>query len=271
MELRQKIHQDLLRLVDTTLADQEVGPKIQKLMEFFRVDADTLKQEVLSYTLDKGVDGYVNDRYRKIASRLTLFFHNIVRGTYHAKRHELVLSFLRQIKANKLMDIGYGVPGPYLLTYLAENPEAIITLADQDQSAEEFARGVFLVENPELLERVDFRTYDMNTEDYPGDAEVYIYLDSIEHTKRPTEYLHKMVKEVKTGSYFIFSIPICPMTGLEGFHFAEWLTDDDAREWVQDAGLKIMGERAAHPNPEVDYFAELVEGGYHNYLVLGQK
>jgi SAM-dependent methyltransferase len=270
-ELRKRIHQDLLNLVDVTLADAKIGPRIKKLLVDFKISVEQLKKEVLAYTLDKDVDNYENKQYQKIVARLTLFFHNLVGGTYHRQRHNLVLSFLRKVKPKTFIDVGYGTPGLYLLDYLKEDSIATVTLADQDKSAEEFSTQVFLNEAPELLSRVKFMTYDMDSQKYPGDFDAYLYLDSIEHTQKPTEYLQKMAHESKHGSHFIFSLPVCKMKGLENFHYAEWLSDDEARKWVQDAGLKIIDEGTAYPNPEVDYFAELVDGGYHNYLVLAKK
>ena len=269
--LRERIHDDLLKLVDDTLSHPTIGPKIKNLLSIFHVGVDELKQEVLSYTLNKGERGYENDRYRKKVARLTLHFHNLVEGTYHQERHRLVASFLEQAMPKHFLDIGYGVPGAYLFSYLRKNLEATVGLLDQDPTAEEFARIVIENEAPELLSRVRFQIYDMNSELYPGDADAYLYLDSIEHTKRPTEYLHKIVVESRSGNHFIFSLPICNMKGLEGFHFAEWLADGDARKWVEDAGLRVVVDGVAYPNPVVDYFAELNDGGYHNYLVLSRK
>jgi hypothetical protein len=111
----------------------------------------------------------------------------------------------------------------------------------------------------------------MDSEDYPENADMYIYLDSIEHTKKPSEYLNKMVKLAPIGSYFTFSIPICSMKGLENFHYYEWLTNEESRNWINKFGLKIIDQNVVYPNPKVDYFAELVDGGYHNHLVLAQK
>ncbi len=269
--LRKRIHDDLVDLVDKTLEDEEIGARLKELMRHFGITSDALKTEVLSYTLDKGEKGYVNDRYQQTVARLTLLFHNLVKGTYHRKRHELVLSFLQKIDVTALLDVGYGVPGSYLLAYLQRKPEATAILADQDALAADFAKDVISIEDKKLLERIEFMTYDMNMSPYPGNAEVYIYLDSIEHTVHPTEYLKRLVEKAPRESYFIFSIPICSMDGLEGFHYAEWLKDEDARIWVQDAGLKVIDAGTAYPNPDVDYFAELVQGGYHNCLVLAQK
>lgn len=270
-QLRERIHQDLLTLVDTTLADEEVGPGLNKLLVTSGIGVEELKQEVLSYTLAKGVDEYQNEQYRKVVARLTLHFHNLVQGTYHRQRHALVSSFLEQVKPMHLMDVGYGVPGPYLIPYLRSNLSAVATLADQDPTAEETARLIISNADPKLLERIKFSVYDMNTQEYPGDADVYLYLDSIEHTKNPTEYLKMMVEKAKADSHFIFSIPVCLMKGLEGFHYDEWLSDEAAREWVKASGLSIVSEGVAMPNPAVDYFAELVPGGYHNSLILAKK
>jgi hypothetical protein len=154
---------------------------------------------------------------------------------------------------------------------MKENLSAHAVLADQDPSAEEFARQLIISIDKDLLSRVSFTTYDMDTENRVGYAEAYLYLDSIEHTKSPTEYLRRTVSEAKLGSYFIFSLPICSMKGMENFHFIEWLTIMDAKKWVEQAGLKVISEDEVFPNPSVDYFAELIEGRYHNYLVLAQK
>ncbi len=270
-QLRKRIRNDLLQLVDNTLTDKSAGPKIKGLLEDTGISIDELRREVLAYTLAKGLDEYKNEQYRKIVAKITLHFHNLVKGTYHQKRHGLVLSFLNKVRPKHLMDIGYGVPGPYLIPYLQSNQEATATLADQDPSAEEVARKIISNEAPELLRRVKFAVYNMDTQEYPGDADVYLFLDSIEHTKNPTEYLKMIVKKSRAGTYFIFSIPICKMRDLEGFHYDEWLNDEDARKWLRNAGLKIVEEGLAFPNPAVDYFAELTEGGYHNILILAQS
>lgn len=269
-KLTERIHRDLLNLIDATLADEETGPRIQKLLDHFKISVDELKKEVLAYTLDKDDELYGNEQYREIAARLTLYFHNLVHGTYHHNRHNLVLSFLRKARPKRFIDIGYGSPGSYLFSYLQENTEAAVVLADQDRSAEIFAQQVFLNEAPKLLNRVHFLTYNMDSQKYPGDFDAYLYLDSVEHTKSPTNYLKKVVQRAQPRSHFIFSLPICEGAD-EIFHYYEWLNDEDAKKWVTDTGLKILDEGFAYPNPAVDFFAELIPGGYHNYLVLAQK
>lgn len=267
----EKIRSKLLNLIKVTLSDKKVGSKIRKLLMIHNASVKELEQEVLAYTLDKVDSGYKNDRYKRTIARLTLYFHNNVTGTYHKKRHRLVESFLNKANPKSLMDIGYGVPGSYLINYLKKHSNCGAILLDQDSTAEGFAKTVLKVEAPKILHRINFQVYDMNSKVYPGDADVYLYLDSIEHTKNPTTYLNKIVSKVKIGSYFIFSLPIGSMKGMEGFHFAEWLSDKDAKQWVKSAGLKIIKEGTAYPNPKVDFFAKLTLGGYHNYLVLCRK
>jgi 2-polyprenyl-3-methyl-5-hydroxy-6-metoxy-1,4-benzoquinol methylase len=176
-----------------------------------------------------------------------------------------------KVNPKHIIDVGYGTPAPYLLEYMSENKEMTVTLADQDPSANEFAKEIIESKNPEFLNRIKFKVYDMDAQEYPEDAEIYLYLDSIEHTKNPTEYFHKITAQMPKGGYFILSMPVCSMKGLENFHYDEWLTDEESRQWIQDGGLEIVAEDVVYPNMKVDFFAELVEGGYHNHLVLAKK
>lgn len=270
-KIRDRIHNGLINLVDTTLEDKDIGSDLHKLMEAFKISKDELTKEVLAYTLGKGVDEYENKHYQNLAARLTLYFHNVVKGTYHRQRQEIILNFLKKIKPKHMIDVGYGTPAPYLLEYMSENRDMTVTLADQDPGANEFAKEIIKNKNPELLTRVKFKVYDMDKQEYPEDADVYLYLDSIEHTKNPTEYFHKVTTRIPEGSYFILSMPVCSMKGLENFHYDEWLTDEESRNWIKNGGLDIIDEEVVYPNMKVDFFAELVEGGYHNHLVLARK
>jgi hypothetical protein len=270
-KLKERIREDLLKLVYTTLSDEKVGPRINSLMDELGVSAEDLKQEVLAYTLDKAESNYDNAQYQKLVARLTLYFHNLVPGSYHTERQEVIYSFLEKADPAVFMDVGYGVPGLYLTKYLSLYGNKKAILLDQDPSAETFSRKMINFEFPHLQTQIEYRVYDMDSQEFPGDSDVYLYLDSIEHTRKPTEYLNMLVHEAKRKSYFIFSIPICPMKGLEGFHYAEWLSDRQAREWVENSGLCVTKEKVIHPNPNVDFFAELGSGKYHNYLVLGKK
>lgn len=270
-EVRDQIQIGLVKLVENTLEDKDIGPDLYKLMETFKISKEELTKEVLAYTLGKGVDEYENKHYQNLASRLTLYFHNVVKETYHRKRQEIVLNFLRKVNPKHIIDVGFGTPAPYLFEYMTENKEMTATLADQDSEANDFAKEVIKNKNPEFLSRIKFKVYDMDAQEYPEDADVYLYLDSIEHTKNPTEYFHKITAKMPKGSYFILSMPVCSMKGLENFHYDEWLTDEESREWIRDGGLEIIAEDVVYPNPKVDFFAELVEGGYHNHLVLARK
>lgn len=269
--LLEDIREKLVLLVDETLNDKIVGPRIKKMLDSYGTSVSDLKKEVVSYTLDKAESGYSNERYRRILARQALYFHNLVPGTYHKRRHGLVQGFLDSTQPSTLMDIGYGVPGDYLTRYLSDHANASACLLDQDPMAASFAKTVLSNDAPNILPRVDFRRYDMNHERFPGRADMYLYLDSIEHTNDPTRYLGKIVRKMDPKSHLVLSLPICQIKGLEGFHFMEWLTDNAAFEWLTEAGLSVMDQGLAYPNPEVDFFAELSPGGYHNYLALCQK
>lgn len=268
--LRERISADLIRLVDATLADPFLGNHLYKLLKKLQLTVGDLKDGVLAYSL--GIDeGGENSNYQSAKARITLHFHNIVKHSYHGDRHTVVNSFLEKIRPQHVIDVGYGVPGSYLFLYKKKFPELQIELLDQDPSAETFARTLIELETPTLLEGVSFKSYDMNLNAHPGSADTYIYLDSIEHTLKPTEYLKQLVLGAPVGSWFIFSLPICSMEGMENFHFAEWLTDEEAQKWLKEAGLTITEETTVHPNPEIDFFAEFITSGYHNYLALARK
>lgn len=268
---RDEIQGSLLQLVDLTLADKNTGPNFRSLLNMFKVSVTDFKTEFLLYNLGNEIGGYENANYQKITSRLVLHFHNLIKGSYHIKRQEIITSFLKKARPNIFCDVGFGVPAPYLLSYMSENPNTQAILVDEYASAKEFSVSLVSSLDPKLLERMTFISKGMNSGEFAGEIDTYLHLDSIEHTKDPTEYLKRIVSSAKPGSNFIFSLPICSMKGMENFHFIEWLTEIDARIWLESAGLKIVIEDQVFPNPKVDYFAELIEGRYHNYLVLAQK
>lgn len=265
------IHGEVLESFVSALADPKIEPRIMKLASLTRVSLNDLRKSFLAYTLDQGGGKIDNDFYRNKASRLTLYLCNFLEGSFQIERDRLTYSFLEQASPKNLCDVGYGVPAPYHFSYLENNSSVKMSLLDQDPTAEDFARAAIQNEDPKLLSRVDFKTYDMDSGIYPGDADLYIFLDSIEHTKQPAKYLNMMAHKSLPGSNYIFSLPICSLDNFTDFHYAEWLTDNDARKWIENSGLKIVNEGVVCPNPKVDFFAELIEGGFHNYLVLAKK
>lgn len=271
-ETKQRVKANAYTLIEKVFANPTTALRLNKMLQLCEVNRDDFIKDVVSYNLI-GDEEMIqsNERYRKMASCLTLYFHNLIEDSYHQLRHQITLSFLEQIKSKKIIDVGYGVPGPYLISYLQNHIEASVVLADQDPTAEEFGKLAIANDSPEIESRVHFVTYDMDLDIYPGNADTYIYLDSIEHTKHPTTYLHELVKHALKGSHFIFSIPICSMKGLEAFHYAEWLTNNDARSWIEEANLTIVAEQTAYPNKDVDMFAELLNGPFHNLLLLCVK
>lgn len=270
LEVSAQIQNKLIGLVDKTLANPTIGPKLQVLLQATKLEVVDLKQGVLSYTLSKPEFDFGNDHYKSLLSRLTLHFHNIVEGSYHHDRHQMVLSFMEEVIPKKIMDIGYGVPSSYHLSYLAKHPEATAELLDMYPSAEEFAKILIQNEAPEVLPRINFRTYDMDSGEFPGKADAYLFLDSIEHTKKPSEYLAMILTRSNPEAHFIFSLPVSKKSP-NSFHNAEWLTDYEARKWLENAGLAVIRDGIVHTNPTVDFFAELKVGGFHNYIALTKK
>lgn len=270
IDTKDRIQNQLMGLLGKTLSDPDVGPKMHTLLEATDLSVNDLEQAVLSHTLSKSEFDFGNSHYQSLASRLTLHFHNVVEGSYHHNRHQLVYSFLEEASPEKIIDVGYGVPNPYIFSYLNKNPKAKARLLDMYASAEKFGEILIQAEDPKLSSRIEFKIYDMDSGEFPGDADTYLFLDSIEHTKKPIEYLKMLLEKSSPEDNFIFSLPISTKSP-NSFHYAEWLTDYDARTWLENAGLEVLKDGIVHTNPSVDFFAELKKGGFHNYIALTKK
>ena len=112
--IQERVENQLMGLVDRTLNHPTTGSKIKTLLEATNVTLDDLKHGIITYTLSKSEFDFGNDHYRNLVSRLTLYFHNLVEGTYHQDWHRLAYSYLEEAKPKHILDISYGVPGSYL-------------------------------------------------------------------------------------------------------------------------------------------------------------
>jgi 2-polyprenyl-3-methyl-5-hydroxy-6-metoxy-1,4-benzoquinol methylase len=221
---------------------------------------------VLRYTLE--MDRLTNDYYSSMSARAALYLHSLVLESYHQLRQETVIQFLKTCGRERLsvVDIGFGVPSKYVTETLSLQKNWRVTLADRDQEALDFAEAVVACAAPTVRPRVSLLRFDMDSAQYVGNFDVFIFMDSIEHAADPTMVLGTTVSAAPTDSFFILSLPICknptPM------HFIEFLDDEAAIKWLESSGLTVVDSVAAVPNPEVDYFASLIDGGFRNLVVL---
>ena len=113
-----------------------------------------------------------------------------------------------------------------------------------------------------------FKKLDMNTREFVGEFDVYIFQDSIEHVKNAKEYLKKIVGLSPKNSKFIFSIPIAELTPV---HTVTWHSMTEAEEWFEKCGLNVIKIKEIEMNPKVDLFAESVKGGSRATIVKCEK
>lgn len=210
-----------------------------------------------------------NSIYNETATSLANYHCMHVNGSYHRVRHMTTFEWLKRINPKSITDCGYSAPTDYMLDeqFVTERK---INLVEGSSVGEKVTR-VILDINHIPTQDISFEVKNMNDFEYLGDSDAYVFLDSIEHASDPDKYLRTQVTNAKYGSYFILSIPIGKIDSFKNFHFKEWKTDDEAKDWVEENGLEIVDTNLAIPNPEVDIFTRPIIGGFHNLLLLCKK
>ncbi len=250
----------------SAIDDPTYKNEIEYLLKHFTLSEEKVIQEYVNYDLD--VFNYENEIYEPIAIRLVLHIHNLLNGSWHEDRQNTILDFLKEIDFQTAVDVGFGVPTKYLRHYLENQSTKKFTLVDLYDSAFDFAKVVLSQISTAWHKTINFDKVDMDETNYIGDYDVYLFQDSIEHTKKPTEYLHKTVASSPENSTFILSLPIGPAVP---FHFIEFLKKESAIQWLEDSGLVIEKSKDVFVNPEVDLFAADLDEKFYNYIVLCRK
>src|SRR3989344_5384560 len=95
----------------------------------------------------------------------------------------LVPMAMKDIKS--IVDVGFAVPGKYVLETLQERPSVHMTLLDKFESSIRFSEALLTCVAPSWKEQITIDTYDMDSYILPKKSDLYIFFDSIEHTKNP--------------------------------------------------------------------------------------
>jgi len=264
-----KLKRKLTNLTKSVIYSEKYSNEFSYLFKKLNITEKELISMVINYTLH--VDRLKNDDYASNIMRMVLHLHNLVEGTYHQIRQDAVVDFLKHINPKTAIEVGFGVPSKYVFDLTLKHGNPKLTLIDMDVSAIDFAKVLLEYRSPKWKEVIDFKIMNMDDQEFTGNADVYIFMDSMEHTKDPTGYLKKVVRLSPSHSRFIFSIPISKIDTLKHAHYTEWLTEKDAEEWLNECGLFIEKKIVAKPNPRVDFFAGLIKGGYYNIIVLAKK
>lgn len=258
----------LVVLAKNVLYSKKYFGEFSYVAKKFKFTFDDIIHKVLFYTLD--LNKVENSDYENCVMRACLRLHFLVEGSYHRKKAEIVLKYMKNPEIKSAIEFGCGFPGDYVFDAV-ERKSVRVTLSDVDSSSIDYSRAVLEFYYKSYDKQIDFKIVDINKMKYPGDYGAYIFLDSLEHALNPEKYLRFLVSNAPKGAHFIFSLPIGKIDSMEHAHHVEFITKKEITQWIENAGLKILNTTIIIPNTKVDYFAEFVVGGYTDILIDSVK
>ncbi len=255
----------LISLAKSVMHDSRHRVEVQSLMLMLGVNESEIIQDFVHYNLDLSAFG--NEIYESLAMRFVLYIHDLLENSWHQERQAVVSEFVNMTLASSIADIGFGEPTLYVKEALrARRPK--ITLCDYEQSAFTFAEALLEIWDLRWRDVVSFKQTDMDTNDFVGSFDAYIFKDSLPHTSDPAFYLDSYVKKSPPHAQFILSLPIGPIIPA---HYMAWSTKEEVISWLDLCGLKVKEQREVHVNPDVDLFAEGFDYKFYDLIVLCQK
>lgn len=243
----------LLSFAEQAISSKEYEKEINHLLYTLGLTKDEVIDGYLAWDLDPY--SYGNEVYNSIKVRFAMYIHYLLKGSWHEIRQDEILKILNKCENVSIVDVGFGAPQKYVKEAL-KNKKWKVTLAEFDDSALKFSEALLDYWDSNWKETVTLKKYDMDNGEYVGDFDVYMFQDSIEHTKNPTEYLSELVNKSTRGSKFIFSLPIEKNAVATGSHHISWQTEEMIVEWLNKCGLKVNYSKPIKMNPDVDLFAE---------------
>ena len=256
------------RQLEKMALDQLMKPDFTTLLAHFNVSRRDVIQSFVSY--NTGINENSNDdSYEFIESRFVLHVHDMIENSFHNDIQNIVVELIRSKPSiQSIVEVGFGFPSKYVTEIALRDRKHSVTLVDKYPSAVKYSNEYLKMIDPSYGELVDFKIADMDKQPLLGEFDCYIFLDSIEHTINPTDYLKKIVTESPKDSTFILSLPICePLP----FHYIHWNDNEEAKNWLRKCGLHINKMSQVDVNPEVDIFAEKIDGGLYDLVVECKK
>ena len=262
---REDKKEKLIQFAKSVFVDPEYRDEFKQLLSQLSLTEDVAVQAYINYDLD--IFAYKNEIYESLPMRLVLYMHNVLRGSWHIERQQCLLDLINKHSPKTLTDVGFGVPGKYVKEYVLKK-KCKTVLLDYFPSAIRFGKEVLALWDNDWDKAVEFREYNMDLLESPGQAEGYIFWDSIEHTKNPTQYLQMLAETSPQDATFFFSIPIGPAVPA---HFMSWESEESADQWLSENGFRVLSRKTVRPNPRVDLFAESLTEPFYNLIVDCKK
>lgn len=217
---------------------------------------------------DVCIGEYANEVYDNLPIRFVQYIHSRSTGSWHVKKAELMSQFINSAQHKSVVDIGYGIPSKYVRDILHDGRNVHVTLGDKYASAKVFSEVLLSYLDNDWRQKVSLLQIDLDDCINVGPQDAYVLLDSIEHATDPTGVFNKLVSEAPSEARFYLSLPIGKKVPV---HNIEWLSEQEALDWVREAGCLIEGVRVIRPNPTVDLFVGAIEGDLFNVIIEAKK
>mgnify|MGYP001608754807 CR=1 FL=1 len=261
------IEEKVEKLFNTVLSDKKHLDEIEYLQRELNVTKDQIIASWLYW--DTAIRKYSNEVYSSEALRLVMHLHNYLVGSWHEKRQEIVLKYLKQINSKSMCEIGFGVPQKYVKEFL--NTDIVkIFLGDYEKTSLNFAEQLLAFWDKGRQRKINLAIFDMNTDSLPTGYDSYIFQDSIEHAINPFETLNKFVDSTSKNTHFIFSLPIEIKNPIPEHNIC-WKDEQEIFDWLKKLGLEIVASDSIKMNKQVDIFSLSLHPDFREVVVLARK
>ena len=256
----------LVHILSSVLQNSKQLEELKNLMNSCNIKWEDIVRSYIDYNLD--LFNHSNEIYDSMAIRFVLYIHNLLKGSWHIGRQKIALSFIKKLKPNNIIDIGFGVPSLYV-KYLLENTSTKITLCDVSKSSIQFSKRLIQTWNPSYKHRVNFLQEDLvKTKRIIANYDLYIMQHSLEHVPNPEECLNDYVRLSLSNAKFLVSIPMGPIISE---HYISWENEEQVIRWLSSCGLEPIWVRTIGVNPKIDLFAEQLNYNFSDYIAICKK
>lgn len=257
-----KKRQKLLAIVDAALNSALYSDELSYLAKQLQISRDDINARFLDYNLD--IYKVNNSIYDSLTTQFILHLHNLIPGSWHIEKQQVIYKLLSELSPKSIADIGFGVPTMYVKHYMENQANLSITLCDFSNTAISFAKILLGRWQPDWEKIITLKSLDMRQVGLIGKHDVYMFQDSIEHISDPAECLKKYVAYAPKTAQFILSLPIGPIIPA---HCIAWDSDKEVIDWLDQCGLRVNYQKSIFVNLDVDLFAEPL-GEHHHDLVV---
>lgn len=272
MELENK-KQKLKEFALSVLTKPEYRAKFDKLLKKLSLTEDEVVDMYVLYDLD--IFAYGNEIYDSTAMRVVLYIKSLLDGGWNKQKQDFIAEVVTKLAPSSILELGFGIPAKYVIDsvkQLSENSNEVahqITLTDYSDKALDFASYILENENKNWDKNVVLSRQDIKEiSEMINKHDLIVALDSLEHVENPTYVLHNLVENSNIGTKFLISLPISEIIPM---HYIAFPSDQDVRDWLNDAGLTIILEKEFSVNREIDLFADQLDYNCVDLVVLCYK